>query len=843
MDALDYPLPRETRESAVLNGDGGTSYGPFAFKIFDEVDVKAYVRPDGAGVFAEIDFTVTKTAALAYDTFSIELDEAITADDELMVVSARLHERLISVSRGGALSAAQMEKELSKQGSVIQELRRDVGRALRADYGQAGPVMNADELAIGDTLMIGAGNTIVPGPDAASIVTAEANGDRAETAAEIAEDARDATLAVLATATGFAPSTTWAAANYAATPVPDYLVTFGYAAAKDGGGRKFRHVTSASTLPGAFSTHGGTVYWEPVVEAVTPQMLGWVPGSETTAIAAALQDTSERLQVPVLGDRKAFSNLAGRTGKLWSVTGAPNWTIGADNIATKAAGVANEQITRTMTLVAGETYSLTMPIRSISGSWLRWHMTGGTSVLGTTHTTPGTKTETLIAAAGGNVTLALLGQVATVAEVDLSEVDVRRVSAGETPYVMRTVAIEDYVWPDGPIEVEQTDPWVRIIESVNNPRTTITLKDGDEFTNRLRRITPRVPLIIQAETHRGSIMCAAFTLPDSGGETNFRLMDLYPPSGFSQMYLVPGGRLSLDDVYYDGDGDSAAACLLAESQSACSLMIRAQTEDVVIDQSGNASSAVVDARYDMYCWIAGSADNRVIITRDSGVDVIAPAGADGYMNNFAIYGDGIAGAVRALRVERSGNWLLSRTGTAVEDYGFFDLAKAVTTRGEGGVYLTSATGYPNAIKRCGVGLEMTVGGRLRYDEPAIAFGTGGDANTVDEQNVNANLVDVEVSALASKSLGIIASGTVTVKPSAYPLQDYTNNGAHVLSPHASKLGKFTLEVFNGSSSGAVTMTGWTKVTGALGATAGDIYQCEVNLTARAKSITIVKVYP
>ncbi len=40
-------------------------------------------------------------------------------------MSRRVHERQTEVTRGGAISTDQMEKELSKQGSVLQELRRD----------------------------------------------------------------------------------------------------------------------------------------------------------------------------------------------------------------------------------------------------------------------------------------------------------------------------------------------------------------------------------------------------------------------------------------------------------------------------------------------------------------------------------------------------------------------------------------------------------------------------------------------------------------------------------------------------------------------------------------------
>lgn len=66
--------------------------------------------------------------------------------------------------------------------------------------------------------------------------------------------------------------------------------------------------------------------------------------------------------------------------------------------------------------------------------------------------------------------------------------------------------------------------------------------------------------------------------------------------------------------------------------------------------------------------------------------------------------------------------------------------------------------------------------------------------------------------VTSKDLGTVASGTLTLDPGDRPLQHYTNNGAHTLSP-GSNTGSFMLDITNGASAGAITVTGWTKVAG------------------------------
>lgn len=79
--------------------------------------------------------------------------------------------------------------------------------------------------------------------------------------------------------------------------------------------------------------------------------------------------------------------------------------------------------------------------------------------------------------------------------------------------------------------------------------------------------------------------------------------------------------------------------------------------------------------------------------------------------------------------------------------------------------------------------------------------------------------------VTSKSLGTQTSGTLTLDPGDRPLQHYTNNGAHTLAP-GSNTGSIILDITNGASAGAITTSGWTKVTGDTMATTNALkYRC------------------
>lgn len=76
----------------------------------------------------------------------------------------------------------------------------------------------------------------------------------------------------------------------------------------------------------------------------------------------------------------------------------------------------------------------------------------------------------------------------------------------------------------------------------------------------------------------------------------------------------------------------------------------------------------------------------------------------------------------------------------------------------------------------------------------------------------------------SNNLGTITTGTVTPSPANGQYQRYVNGGAHTLAPPSTGSGDSTdvvLQITNNGSAGAVTTSGFTKVSGAFTTTNGD----------------------
>ncbi|TIL53770.1 SGNH/GDSL hydrolase family protein [Mesorhizobium sp.] len=221
MSVTPYPLPRETRESAILVGNGTVGpYGPSLYKIFDILDVAVFARAAGENVFSDVtdQVTVTKTTDADYDTFSVTFDAAIPASTEWYHQARRVAERAVAVTRAGTIDSNQLEKELSKQATTQSEMRRDVDRAYAAQPGSspgfvipgaAGELMTSD--AAGNLVGSGENVTTIIGSTAAAqaaVVAAEAHADDA---AESADDAEAYALAAQSVSTELAHPVTRAA--------------------------------------------------------------------------------------------------------------------------------------------------------------------------------------------------------------------------------------------------------------------------------------------------------------------------------------------------------------------------------------------------------------------------------------------------------------------------------------------------------------------------------------------------------------------------------------------------------------------------------------------------------
>lgn len=86
-----------------------------------------------------------------------------------------------------------------------------------------------------------------------------------------------------------------------------------------------------------------------------------------------------------------------------------------------------------------------------------------------------------------------------------------------------------------------------------------------------------------------------------------------------------------------------------------------------------------------------------------------------------------------------------------------------------------------------------------------------------------------VNSKALGTAGVVSSGTVTPDPGDRDLQHYQNNGAHTLAP-GSVTGSYLLDISNGASAGAITTSGWTKVTGdAFTTTSGNKFRCHCSV--------------
>lgn len=157
-----YPLPRELRQTDVLVGSGGATYGPFSFKIFDIEDVSVLLCLISQKSFQPIVVTVEKLSIDALSHFRVTFPMALPITARFVVVGKRLAERSAGVRKGSQISPDALEKEFSKLALTDQELRRDIGRAILVEYGEPGVTMDA---GIPDgSVLVRAGDRIAAGP-------------------------------------------------------------------------------------------------------------------------------------------------------------------------------------------------------------------------------------------------------------------------------------------------------------------------------------------------------------------------------------------------------------------------------------------------------------------------------------------------------------------------------------------------------------------------------------------------------------------------------------------------------------------------------------------------------
>jgi len=123
--------------------------------------------------------------------------------------------------------------------------------------------------------------------------------------------------------------------------------------------------------------------------------------------------------------------------------------------------------------------------------------------------------------------------------------------------------------------------------------------------------------------------------------------------------------------------------------------------------------------------------------------------------------------------------------------------------------------------------------RATFTAVLAAFGLTSLAKlNVEDQALTGGVV------VTSKSLGTISSDTVTPDPGDRPLQHYTNGGAHTLGV-SSNAGSCIVDITNNASAGAITTSGFTKVTGSFTTTNGHKFRCTIVVGNAGSSLSIL----
>lgn len=288
MTATPYPLPRETRETQILVGNGTVGpYGPTSFKVFDIADVEVWTRPQSADQFGRVEASVAKVTGAELDQVRVTFPAAVPATTEFLVISRRVHERTAAVFKGSTLNTAELEKELSKQGSVIEELRRDVNRGGSAVPG-----------TLGQTIVFNAEGRPVPGADQSQITAAQANAASAALDASRAEEARAIAVAEAAGIT-IRDYPTRAAAVLATIPaIVMHVRTAGYAAVGDLGDAVYYRKTAPEADRAGDFTSANDVRFGLIKQTLRPQMFGPLgTPTQNTSLFAGMFQTALALDV------------------------------------------------------------------------------------------------------------------------------------------------------------------------------------------------------------------------------------------------------------------------------------------------------------------------------------------------------------------------------------------------------------------------------------------------------------------------------------------------------------------------------------------------------------------
>lgn len=131
--SLQYPLPKGTRQTPDMLGDGAMLAFPFLFRVLDATDLAVLVKPVGSALFGAplvlgVDYTVQGVDVVAGGTVTFASTPGNGA--VVRILGLRIPSRLTSVVNAGVVRAAALERELDALELTQQELRRDVDYAV-----------------------------------------------------------------------------------------------------------------------------------------------------------------------------------------------------------------------------------------------------------------------------------------------------------------------------------------------------------------------------------------------------------------------------------------------------------------------------------------------------------------------------------------------------------------------------------------------------------------------------------------------------------------------------------------------------------------------------------------
>lgn len=171
--SIVFPINEDPR-FRLITGSAGQTMLSVGFPFQANADVAIYRRPDEDGEWVKLvlpgDYTLTgagetEGGAAVLVTPSLEAEE-------FAVVGMAILARLSSITQGGRFRSELTDDELDRNRIIQQEQSRDIGRALKVDFGKTGLTV-ASDIPDGATLVMD-GDRIVAGtnPDASAAAAA-----------------------------------------------------------------------------------------------------------------------------------------------------------------------------------------------------------------------------------------------------------------------------------------------------------------------------------------------------------------------------------------------------------------------------------------------------------------------------------------------------------------------------------------------------------------------------------------------------------------------------------------------------------------------------------------------